>query len=166
MPRPPALPRRDWSTWQAHGALGWLLAALVLGLVLTGGLAGGQRLLVMWLYGTAGLLGFLGQMVAGMQGRLVPWYAWYRAFTATGEPPKIAANALPSAAFARSIFLCWTAGVPLLAVGLAWQIEAAVAAGAAALAAGVLVGFAYLLRMLRPAAYDGRHRRSGSLTAS
>ena len=27
LPRPPALPARDWSTWQTHAALLWLLIA-------------------------------------------------------------------------------------------------------------------------------------------
>jgi hypothetical protein len=35
MPRPVALPLRDWSTWQAHAALVWMVAAAVLGVALS-----------------------------------------------------------------------------------------------------------------------------------
>ena len=82
LPRPPALPRRDWSTWQTHVAFLWLLVATVLGVILSVGLGGESALTLMWIYGVAGLVGFLAQIVTGMQGRLVPFYAWYRAFEA------------------------------------------------------------------------------------
>ena len=149
LPRPPALPRRDWSTWQAHAAFFWLLVAAVTGTILSVDLAGGSRLPAMWVYGIAGLVGFLGQLVTGMQGRLVPMYAWYRGFAAQGQPPDVAANALPSARFALPIFLCWTAGVPLLAYGLAGESRTAVRLAALALLAGVVTGGCYLGWMLR-----------------
>lgn len=149
LPRPPALPRRDWSTWQTHAAFLWLLAALVLGVALSTTVGGDSRLTMMWVYGVAGLVGFLAQIVAGIEGRLVPLYAWYRAFAKTGGPPDRAANALPSAAFARAIFICWTTGVPLLAWGLATPLEPVISIGAAALLAGVVAGSAYVQWMLR-----------------
>ena len=149
LPRPPALPSRDWSTWQTHAAFLWLLVALVLGVALSSTAGGESRLTMMWVYGVAGLVGFLAQIVAGIQGRLVPLYAWYRAFAKNGGPPDRAANALPSAAFARAIFACWTAGVPLLAWGLAAQVEPVISIAAAALLAGVVVGAAYMRWMLR-----------------
>lgn len=151
MPRPPALPCRDWSTWQAHIALLWLLIALGLGIALSVGVSDERRLTVMWIYGAAGLVGFLGQIVTGMQGRLVPFYAWYRAFGASGEPPARAANALPSPAFALTIFAGWTVGAPVLTYGLAFEHHAAIAISAAVLAASVLTGAAYLRHMLKMA---------------
>lgn len=151
MPRPPALPPRDWSTWQAHAALGWLLASAVAGVALAAGVREEWRLPLMWGYGTAGLLGFLGQMVAGIQGRLVPWYAWYRAFAAGGGPPTISANALPSTRFAAAIFAGWTAGVPLLAAGLVFGLPLSTRAGAALLAAALAAGSLHLRSMLRRA---------------
>ena len=60
-----------------------------------------------------------------------------------------AANALPSATFARAIFICWTIGVPLLAWGLATQVEAIISASGGGLMAGVVVGAAYMRWMLR-----------------
>ena len=151
MPRPPALPRRDWSTWQAHVSFGWLLVAAGLGVTLSFGVPAEHRLTTMWIYGVAGLVGFLAQIVTGMQGRLVPLYAWYRAFAAGGSPPALAANALPSATFAGVIFACWTVGVPVLAWGLAAENPLGIRAAALALLAGITTGAGYLFYMLRRA---------------
>lgn len=151
MPRPPALPQRDWSTWQAHAAFLWLMIAAVLGMVLVLGLTGGRRLEMMWIYGVTGLVGFLAQIVTGMQGRLVPLYAWYRAFDATGTPPAVGANSLPSARFAAPIFAAWAVGVPLLAWGLPTGHVIVVRLAALSLCAGVTIGLVYLLWMLRRA---------------
>jgi hypothetical protein len=151
LPRPPALPARDWSTWQVRVALAWLLAATVIGVLLSMQASGEQRLPLMWIYGIAGLVGFLAQMVAGVQGRLVPLYAWYRANAAAGSAPPRAANALPSSGFARPIFLCWAAAVPTLAWGLSQAQQAAIRWGALLLLAGLGLGGAYLVFMLRRA---------------
>lgn len=151
MPRPPALPARDWSTWQAHAALLWLLLAVTVGGFLSAAQSTSARVPWMWVYGVAGLVGFLGQIITGIQGRLVPFYAWYRAFAAFGRPPATAANSLPSAAFAKTIFLAWLTGLPPLAVGLAWNRPPLVAGGSLVLAFGVLAGFVYLVHMLRAA---------------
>jgi hypothetical protein len=151
MPRPPALPSRDWSTWQAHAALLWMALALTLGGVLAIGAGPESRLRLMWMYGFAGIVGFLGQIITGIQGRLVPFYAWYRAFGELGRPPARGANSLPSAAFARAIFLAWTVGSFPLAVGLALEIPFLITAGASVLAAGVLLGAVYLFHMMRAA---------------
>ena len=151
VPRPPALPARDWSVWQVHCAFAWLLVALATGLVLSIQAPDDYRIQVMWIYGVAGLVGFLAQMVAGMQGRLVPLYAWYRAYASTGAPPFRAANTLPSERFARAIFLSWATAVPLLAWGLAGAEQSAIRTGAALLLLGVGVGGAYLIYLLRQA---------------
>jgi hypothetical protein len=151
LPRPPALPARDWSTWQVHMAFAWLVVAIAAGLVLSLQPASTPRLALMWTYGIAGLLGFLAQMVAGMQGRLVPLYAWYRAYDAGGSPPARAANALPSPPFARTIFLCWAAGVPLLAWGLPQADPLAIRAGAVLLLFGLATGGIYVMVLMRRA---------------
>lgn len=151
MPRPPALPSRDWSTWQAHAALVWLLLAAAAGGALAFGVGAEWRLRLMWIYGFASILGFLGQIIAGIQGRLVPFYAWYRAFAALGRPPARGANALPSALLARRIFFAWTAGLPLLGIGLTFELPVLIRLGASTLGLGVLLGAGYLLHMLRAA---------------
>lgn len=150
MPRPPALPARDWSTWQTHTALVWLGVAVVSGVTLAMTAASPLTVPLMWVYGTAGLVGFLAQIVVGMQGRLVPMYLWYRAWARRpGPPPTVAANALPSAVWARPVFLIWVAGVPVLMWGLALHEIEAVRVGAALLGCGTVTNAAYLLSMMR-----------------
>lgn len=150
MPRPPALPARDWSTWQTHTALGWLGVAVVCGLFLSVMPPSSSTVPLMWVYGTAGLVGFFAQIVVGMQGRLVPMYLWYRAWALhPGPPPAVAANALPSAAWARPLFVIWLAAVPTLTWGVASHSAAATNVGAVLLMCGVFTNAAYLLSMMR-----------------
>lgn len=152
VPRPPALPRRDWSTWQVHGALMWLAIAVALGLWLTVTPAGPRQIAAAWTYGVAGLLGGLSQMVTGMQGRLLPLYAYYRAMDARGgAPPERAANALPSARFAFAIFVCWSVSVPWLAWGLANNAHGSIRSSSVVLLVGVLTGAAYMRHLMRSA---------------
>jgi hypothetical protein len=152
LPRPPALPARDWSTWQTHVAIVWLCVAVGLGGALTMMPAGPWQIAAAWVYGVAGLVGFLAQVVVGIQGRLVPLYAYYRAMAARdGQPPVRAANQLPTPRFARPIFLLWTLGVPWLAWGLAVQDGFSVRAAAGCLFLGVVVGAAYLAYLMRAA---------------
>jgi hypothetical protein len=147
LPPPAALPRPDWATWQTHVALGWLLIAAVLGPVLSLGGAAAWRVTAGWWYGVAGLVGFLAQVIAGMQGRLVPMYAWYGAFEAGGHtPPPIAVHALASHRLARWNFFVWTAGVPALAVGLGSRSSVVIAVASVTMLAGVLLNAAQLVR--------------------
>lgn len=150
--RPPALPTRDWSAWQIHMAFAWLLVAILSGLVLSIGVRDEQRLPLMWIYGSAGLVGFLAQIVAGMHGRLVPMYAWYRAYAPTGAPPPRASHAIPNEPLARAIFLCWAFAVPALAWGLSRENQLLIRTGAAVLLAGLVVGGIYLASMIKAAA--------------
>lgn len=152
LPRPPALPARDWSTWLTHTAMIWMGTTIVAGLMLAWGAWPRHTVTLQWTYGVAGLLGFLATMIVGMQGRLVPLYAWYRAWALRpGPPPAVAANALPSAAWARPIFVAWAVGVPVCLVGLAGGYPIVVAAGAAVLGTGVVLNAAYLWWMVRRA---------------
>lgn len=153
LPRPPALPVRDWSTWQSHAAMFWLVLAIVTGVALSLMPPGQLAVRLGWVYGAAGTLGFLAQFIVGMQGRLVPLYAWYRAMAARGgRPPGRSAHALPDARFARALFLLWTAAVPLLIAGLATSAPSLIRIGALVLACGISVGWLYIVRMVRSAA--------------
>jgi hypothetical protein len=147
LPPPAALPRPDWATWQTHVALLWLLLAAVLGPALSFGGPGHWRITAGWWYGVAGLIGFLAQVIAGMQGRLVPMYAWYVAFEAGGHaPPAVAVHALASQRLARLNFIVWTAGIPALAIGLATQRHAVIVAASLTMLAGVLLNATQLAR--------------------
>jgi hypothetical protein len=165
LPRPPALPARDWSIWQVHAAFVWLLVAAACGVILSVGAPEPHRVSLMWTYGAAGLAGFLAQMVVGVQGRLVPFHAWYLACAAAGSRPARAAHALPSAAFARPIFVCWAAAVPLLVWGLPQANQLAIRAGALGLLLGLCLGGAYIVFMVRRARGDAAHSRGALLTA-
>lgn len=152
LPRPPALPRRDWSTWQTHAAIASLFVAAGCGLALAVMPAGPPKVAVGWIYGVAGLLGFVGQIIVGIQGRLVPLYAYYRVMSALGgRAPRRSANELPTPRFARPIFVLWTAGVPALAWGLAAGSPLLVRASSLVLLAGVVVGATYLAHLMRAA---------------
>ena len=140
LPRPPSLPHRDWSLVQVRIAFAWLLVAVTLGLWLSLTPAG-SSLALFWIYGTAGLLGFIGQMIAGMLGRLVPYYAWYRAMAARGGArPPLSVHALTSSPLALVVCATWGAGVPCLAFGLATGDLLLIRLGALLLLTGVLTG--------------------------
>jgi hypothetical protein len=140
LPPPAALPRPDWATWQTHVAFVCLIVAAILGLLLTIPVLARWSVELGWLYGTLGLIGFLAQIVVGIQGRLLPMHGWYRAFEAGGmQPPARSVHTLAHPPLARSIFLLWTLGVPSLAGGLATTTRAATATGSALLLAGVIL---------------------------
>lgn len=152
LPRPPALPQRDWSTWQTHVAIAWLFVAAGCGVALASVPPGSWQVTVGWIYGVAGLVGFIGQIIVGIQGRLVPLYAYYRAMSALGgQPPRRGANELPTARFARPIFLLWTVGVPLLAWGLASGTPVLVRISSLVMLAGVGLNASYLAYLMRVA---------------
>jgi hypothetical protein len=149
LPRPPALPARDWAVRQIPLAFLWLFVAALSGLILSVGCREEDRLPLMWVYGASGLIGFLAQMVASMQARLVPVYAWYQAYARTGGPPSLSSHALHSEPLARLVFACWTIAVPLLAAGLSAGHHGAIRAGAAFLVIGLGAGGSYMLYMVR-----------------
>lgn len=140
LPPPAALPRPDWATWQTHVAFAWLLIAAISGFVLTLPIPLAWTVTIGWIYGAAGLVGFLAQIVVGIQGRLLPLHGWYRMFVASGmAPPQRSAHSLASHGLARWILLAWTGGIPLLAIGLAFALTPLVSAGSAVLLAGVVL---------------------------
>ena len=143
LPPPAALPRPDWATWQTHVAFGWLLIATVTGIALTLPISIASTVPLGWIYGTAGLVGFLSQVVVGIQGRLLPLHGWYRMFEASGmKPPERSAHTLASHALAKWILIAWGVGVPLLAAGLAASSPAVIRLGSVFLVAGVAMNAA------------------------
>ena len=104
----------------------------------------------MWSYGVAGLVGWLAQMVAAVQGRLVPLYAWYRALARReGAPPECSVHDLVSARLAAVVFGAWTIGVPLLAAGLSLEQLTFIRVAAAALLIGVGAGVVHMWLTMR-----------------
>jgi hypothetical protein len=142
LPPPAELPRPDWPTWQTRASFAWLVVTVLIGVALSAprvdeaGAGNGLR----WIYGTLGLIGFLSQIVVGIQGRLLPLHAWYRAFQAAGlVQPVRSAHSLGSPALAAAVFATWTAGVPVLAIGFAASAAWLVSAGSGLLFAAVVL---------------------------
>jgi hypothetical protein len=154
-PKPPSLPGRDWSVIQIRICFAWLLVACGLGYWLSRADAGSAPR-VAWIYGTAGLLGFIGQMIAAMHGRLIPYYAWYQAMALRdGAPPQMSVHALISGPLAFAVCATWAAGVPCMAFGLASQNLLLFRAGAILLLAGVVAGACQISTMVLRAGRDG-----------
>jgi hypothetical protein len=85
-------------------------------------------------YGVFGLLGFLAQMVVGVQARLVPRLAWIQEVT----------------------FTAWSLAVPAIAVGFALNAIPLLSAGSWALLAGVITSAAGQWAVAGPALPDFR----------
>jgi hypothetical protein len=83
----------------------------------------------------------------GIQGRLLPLHGWYRMLEAGGTPPARSAHVLASPTLARTSFVAWAAGVPLLACGFALGLSLAIAAAAGLLCAGVAINAAQAVRI-------------------
>jgi hypothetical protein len=97
-------------------------------------------------YGVLGLVGFLAQMVIGVNARLLPLFSWLTAYA--GDAFRIvpsSPHAMPHRALQAWTLGLWSAGVPLLAAGLALDRMAwLTAAGWALLAAVILDGISAL----------------------
>jgi hypothetical protein len=164
LPPPAALPRPDWATWQTHIAFVWFLVAASTGLFLTLPIAQPWMIGLGWVYGTAGLIGFLAQIVVGIQGRLLPLYGWYRMMERGNmQPPTRSAHTLASHRLAKAILVSWTLGVPLLVAGLAAGINSIIVVSSALLLAGVAFNSAQTFMIVTSDVrqYDGRHIRHG-----
>jgi hypothetical protein len=148
-PRPAEMQGRDWSTWQTHVALAWLMVAAGAGMWLA---VGGPSAALSWAYGVAAVVGFVAQMVVGIQGRLLPLHAWYRAMThLDGAPPSRSAHRLTDSRAMLGIFLLWLMGVPLLAAGLMGQWPVAIANAAGCLLAATLLQAWHMAHIVRNA---------------
>ena len=99
---------------------------------------------VTWAYGATGILGFVAQMVAGIQGRLVPLFAWYRALERRdGDLPGQSVHRLIAPPLALSVFLAWLVGLPILTVGLMNEHHGSIATGSAALLCATFLSAAH-----------------------
>jgi hypothetical protein len=152
LPPPAALVRPDWATRQTHVALLCLPLAAVLGVALTIMDRPDAIVAVGWVYGTLAIVGFLAQVIVGIEGRLLPMHAWYREFEAGGfSPPARAVHGLPSLRLARAICVAWLLGVPLLAAGLPLGLSSLIRLASAVLLAGVVLNATHAAVMLRRA---------------
>jgi hypothetical protein len=96
-----------------------------------------------WSYGAAGLIGFLAQVIMGIQADCCRCRRGVQLSSHRQEsPPSRSAHELASSSLAKWMFICWTVGVPVLAVGVV-RVHALMTAGASAiLLAGVVLSAA------------------------
>lgn len=151
-PKPPGRRRPDPAVLHAGASFFWLLAACGLGLRLTLAAPSASALRLAMAYGVFGLVGFLAQMVVGMEGRLLPIFAWYWAYANTGYTGPVPSPQTMSWSYGQDlVFLLWLFGVPSLAAGLALDAVPLVSGGAWCLLIATLVDALNVARILRHA---------------
>jgi hypothetical protein len=149
-PPPSARPRADASVGHVLQSLLYLVLSASLGLYLAFAAPSEGTLRLTMAYGAFGLVGFLSQIVVGVEGRILPMAAWLQAYAGGGyveEPPSL--HEAPSQALQLIGLALWTIGVPLLAAGLALDRPALTGDAAFALAVAVGVGAYNTIRVLR-----------------
>jgi hypothetical protein len=139
-PKPPGAPRVDFAVLHAAAAGLSLMAAAIIGMTLLFSAPSEWRLRAAAAYGVLGLVGFLAQMVVGMEARLLPMFAWYHAYARSGfKVPPPSPFAMRDRYLQTIVFVAWTVAVPAIAAGLAWDVVPLLGAGAWALLAATLV---------------------------
>jgi hypothetical protein len=150
--RPPAshLPRPDYGTLQSQLALGYLILSIVMGGVLILAPESEMTFRLAPVYGFVGLVGFVSQMVVGMEARILPMFSSLHTLVTSGGLTLLQNEILNRRLQAVS-FTFWTTGVPVVAGGLWLHSPDVVRLGAALLLLGHLLGSIAALRWLRGA---------------
>jgi hypothetical protein len=149
-PRPPKVRTPDPAVLHAGASFVWLAVASLLGVWLTFAAPSPNTLRIAMAYGVFGLVGFLAQMVVGMEGRLLPIFAWYWAYANTGyKGPVPSQHEMPWRNGQELTFVLWLFGVPALAGGLAFDAIPFVSAAAWSLFAASLADTVNVIRILR-----------------
>ncbi len=149
-PRPQGSRRPDPAVLHAGASFASLGVASVLGVWLSIAEPSSAALRIAMAYGVFGLVGFLAQLVVGMEGRLLPIFAWYWAYANTGyKGPVPSQHAMSWRPGQQLVFVLWLFGVPALAGGLAFDAIPFVSAAAWCLLAATLIDAANVTRILR-----------------
>jgi hypothetical protein len=154
-PRPPPakLRRPDYGVLHVAFALLCLAAAAGIGLLLA--FSEEMRPDAIKTYGTLGLLGFLSQMIVGVEMRLLPMFAFTEALARGGfKALPTSPHDMPSRRLQAVSLVAWLLGVPLLAWGLSGEVgdpsgEGGVQGAAWTLLAGTVAAGASSARVLR-----------------
>jgi len=152
-PAPRELRRPDWGMAQVGLSFVCLVGAIGIGCVLA--VAEGSEASLQWakVYGVLGLVGFLAQIVVGVESRLLPMVAWLWSFAEGGHKDlPLSLHETPSRPIEAARFGLWTIGVPLLAWGAFHESERATSAAGALLLVATLANAANLVVMLRRSA--------------
>jgi hypothetical protein len=151
-PRPPAVRTPDLAVLHAAAAFASLAAASVLGVWLVFSDPSERFLRIAVAYGVFGLIGFLSQLIVGMEGRLLPLFAWYWAYASTNfKGPVPSPHEMAWRQAQELIFLLWLFGVPCLAGGLAFDAVPFVRAAAWSLFIATVLDTVNLVRIVRHA---------------
>jgi len=151
-PRPAGLRVPDPAVWHAAAALASLMLACVLGQWLAFTELSEATLRIAMAYGVFALVGFLAQMVVGMEGRVLPLFSWYWAYANTGyKGPVPSPHAMAWRGGQELVFVLWLLGVPALAGRLAFDAVPFVRAAGWALFVAVLLDSVNTARILRHA---------------
>jgi hypothetical protein len=151
-PRPAGVRAPDPAVWHAMAACMSLVLACGLGLWLTLAAPSPTTLRVAMAYGVFGLVGFLAQMVVGMEGRLLPLFSWYWAYANRGYTGPVPSPHETGWRGGQELgFVLWLFGVPALAGGLAFDAVPFVAAAGWCLLAATLIDSVHVARILRHA---------------
>ncbi|HEX5137285.1 MAG TPA: hypothetical protein VFY93_09950 [Planctomycetota bacterium] len=162
MPAPKKLRRPDYGVLHVGFALVCLAAATGFGLFLA--LTPDPKPDAVKIYGVLGLLGFLSQMIVGVEMRLLPMFAFTEAFARGGHkalPPS--PHDMPWRKLQAVSLVAWLMGVPLLTWGFLGEVgdasgEGGVEGAAWILAAGTVAAALSSARVLR-LAYRAPSRR-------
>ena len=150
--RPPGAPGPDASVLHGCAAFVSLGIACVLGVALTLMDLSPASLRVAAAYGVFGLVGFLAQIVVGMEVRLVPLLTWYWAYAIADDKVAVPSPHDMSWRGGREIaFVLWLFGVPALAGGLAFDAVPFVQGAAWCLLTAACLDSANLIVVLRHA---------------
>jgi hypothetical protein len=160
-PAPQALMRPDWGMAHALSGMLCLLASIALGVFLAAAEPSERTLQLGKLYGLLALVGFLAQMVLGVESRLLPMAAWLWSFAEGGYTDQPGSQYLwPIRRVQAAGFLAWTVGLPLLGYGLYSDSALWVRAGAGLLLFTALASLANGAVVLRRSAARAPSQRS------
>jgi hypothetical protein len=154
-PRPPPAKLRRPDYGVLHVAFALLCLAGTAGTGLFLAFASDPQPDAVKIYGTLGLLGFLAQMIVGVEMRLLPMFSFTEAFARGGRaalPPS--PHDMPSRRLQAVSLVAWLLGVPLLAWGLVGEVgdpsgEGGVQGAACILLAGTVAAGVSTARVLR-----------------
>ena len=129
-PAPPARPNPDWGVWHAGQSLLYLFVASGIGVFMVASPVAAWTARLAILYGVLALVGFLSQIIVGMENRILPLFQWHTRFAASDFTERPAPpHTLGSQTTRALVFWAWTLGVPLVAAGLALERVTLVAIG-------------------------------------
>jgi hypothetical protein len=122
-----------------------LLAAVGVGLRLAFSPPGTHVMPLALTYGVLGLLGFLGQLIAAVQARMMPLFAWYWIVQRAGAaPPQGTPYTLPAWRAEPASAALWTLGVLAMATGAFHQSPTVFSIGAALIGGAAAIGLTSL----------------------